>query len=389
MLNLIVMMSQPIFKDGILERNDASFAIKNVFFNQGLERPRCCRGTAYMVSVHGLGTRYSFFPCNNGMKVTNLLECEGFNKVGEKETELFNERFMSLCYNLFSTLRGGSEPRKLRKLLDIVWMIVCESNDFLASAFRDSFSCGREPLCNEWDKMICINLIQEKKVTELIKWHGRVREDLKHHVTLTPIKAIARFLVLLPVSTQLPLEEKRVVKFRDVLEFINTNHNLYPLRLGDPFRKIKNLIGVPFHFVPIKVNGNLIHRVSPDGYFWNQTREELLRVFHSLIPSGCSPSDDATGEHRIKLLLSFDIKKVYCANFELFILILCNGCCLVNERTFSPTPWRNDDCVDERFEIVYQMSRFLLPVCKILVCGNLAEYERCFHPTVCFITAKV
>jgi len=36
MLNLIVMMSQPIFKDGILERNDASFAVKNVFFNQGL-----------------------------------------------------------------------------------------------------------------------------------------------------------------------------------------------------------------------------------------------------------------------------------------------------------------------------------------------------------------
>jgi len=114
-----------------------------------------------MVSVHSLGTRYSFSPCNDGVKVTNLLECEGFNEVGEKETEL----------------------------LDIVWMIVRESNDFLASAFRDSFSRGGEPLYNEWNKMICINLVQEKKVTELIKWHRRVREDLKHHMALTPVKA--------------------------------------------------------------------------------------------------------------------------------------------------------------------------------------------------------
>ena len=38
MLNLEVMIPQPIFKDGILEIYDASFAVKNVLLNQGLKR---------------------------------------------------------------------------------------------------------------------------------------------------------------------------------------------------------------------------------------------------------------------------------------------------------------------------------------------------------------
>ena len=84
-------MSQPIFKDGVLERHYASLAVKNVFFNQSLERPRCSRSAADMVFVHGLGTRYRFFPGNNSMKVANLLECESFDKIGEQEAELLYE----------------------------------------------------------------------------------------------------------------------------------------------------------------------------------------------------------------------------------------------------------------------------------------------------------
>ena len=237
--------------------------------------------------------------------------------------------------------------------------------------------------------MIRINLIQEKEVAKLVEWHRRVREYLKHHVTLAPVKTVACFLVFLPVSTEFPLEEKWIVKFGNVLEFINADHYLYPLRLRDTFRKVENFIGISLHLLPVKVDGNFVHRVGSNGYLWNQVGEKLLCVIYGLIPSGSSSLYDATGENRIKLLFGLYIEKVYRAYFEMFVIILGDGCSPVNERTLSPTPWGNNDCIDERLEIINQMGSLLLPVSKILVCGYLAEYERCFHSIVLFTSTKV
>ena len=258
-------------------------------------------------------------------------------------------------------------------------MIVRKGDDFLASIFRDGFSRRRETLRNKWNKMSSINLVQKKEVAKLIKRHGRICEYFKHHMTLAPIKAVTRFLMLLPVSTKFSLEEKRVIKLGNVLKLIDASHYLKPFSLGNPLRKVKDFIGILLYFFPIKFNGNLIHRVGSDRYFWNKSREEFLRIFYSLIPSGCCSTNDAASKNSIELLLSFDVKQVYRTYLEMLVFTLCDSRRPVNKGTFPPTSWRNDDCINEGLEIVNQMGGFLLPVRKILICRNLAKYKRCFH----------
>ena len=45
--------------------------------------------------------------------------------------------------------------------------------------------------------------------------------------------------------------------------------------------------------------------------------------------------------------------------------------------------------IDKRLKVVHQVGSLLFPVCKILVRGNLAEYERCFHALMSFTLAKI
>ena len=75
------------------------------------------------------------------------------------------------------------------------------------------------------------------------------------------IEAVTCFLVFLPVRAEFPLEEKRIVKFGDILKLIYANYNLDTLRLCYPLREIENLIRIISDFLPIEVYGYFVARI--------------------------------------------------------------------------------------------------------------------------------
>lgn len=68
------------------------------------------------------------------------------------------------------------------------------------------------------------------------------------------IQAIGYILVLLPVRAQLLLKIVRVGKLRNILKLIDADDYFKTFLLGNPLRKIKNLIGVLFYRLPIEVD---------------------------------------------------------------------------------------------------------------------------------------
>ena len=73
------------------------------------------------------------------------------------------------------------------------------------------------------------------------------------------------------------------------------------------------------------------------------------------------------------------VKQVEVAHSQLFILARRNARSLVDERTFAPSSWGDDDGVDDRGEILDQMCCFRLSVGEVFVGGNFAKDEGSFH----------
>ena len=73
------------------------------------------------------------------------------------------------------------------------------------------------------------------------------------------------------------------------------------------------------------------------------------------------------------------VKQVEVAHSQLFILARRNARSLVDERTFAPSSWGDDDGVDYRGEILDQMCCFRLSVGEVFVGGNFAKDEGSFH----------
>ena len=139
-------------------------------------------------------------------------------------------------------------------------MIIGKFDYLPAGLFRNAFTRRRKSFCYEWDKMLCVYLVQKEYVSKLIEGHRRIGEDLHHHMAFASIKAITYLFVSLPVRPESSLKEQWILKLRNVLKFINADNYLHTLRFGNAFREVKNLIRIALHLLPIKVNGNFISR---------------------------------------------------------------------------------------------------------------------------------
>ena len=73
----------------------------------------------------------------------------------------------------------------------------------------------------------CGDLVKKDHIAELIKRHILSLEDLFHQMFLTSKKTVRNISLMLPDSAQPFLDSQRIRKFPDLLELINTYHNMY------------------------------------------------------------------------------------------------------------------------------------------------------------------
>ncbi len=169
MLFCKITMLEPIGINRILERHDSGLVVENVFLDKRLARPsyRCRRTDA--ISIHYFRRGNGRFSCYQSLQIVELLGRQCFGDRYEQQTQLFDQRRVSFLDNLFGTGSRCSEPRKLRQLLDIVRVIVCQFDNRSACLIGDYLSRGCKPFLDEIDQIRCLYFVQENQISEFVK----------------------------------------------------------------------------------------------------------------------------------------------------------------------------------------------------------------------------
>jgi hypothetical protein len=108
-----------------------------------------------------------------------------------------------------------------------------ELHDAIAVNFGDGFSCVGEEGLDEKGKFGRRNFIEVHQVTETVKGHIGIGEDLVHLAAPAPVKAKHHPILALPARAELALETDAVLEIHDVLEIINAHDQRNMFLPGD------------------------------------------------------------------------------------------------------------------------------------------------------------